>query len=107
MRASTSTGTRALALVTSIIVAACGKSDAGGPSATATVAGVVRAPTGAAIEGASVNVASATATTGGDGRYEIQNLPVGTATITTSAPSFDPRSDNVSLIAGPMPTTSC
>ena len=100
MRASTSTGTRALALVTSIIVAACGKSDAGGPSATATVAGVVRAPTGAAIEGASVNVASATATTGGDGRFEIRNLPVGGTTINTSAPRLDPRADNVTLVAG-------
>ncbi|HLL85281.1 MAG TPA: hypothetical protein VK420_21600 [Longimicrobium sp.] len=45
--------------------------------------------------------ASATrATTGADGRFELQNLPVGNATIVTSAPRFDPRAENVSLIVG-------
>ena len=100
MRFSTSIPTRALALVTSILAVACGGSDSGGPIATATVSGVVRAATGPVIEDASVTIGSATATTGADGRFELENLPVGSATITTSAPGFDPRSESVSLIAG-------
>jgi hypothetical protein len=70
------------------------------PTATANVSGVVSATTGAVIEGASVSIGSATSTTGADGRFELQNLPVGGATIVTSAPGFDPRSESVSLIAG-------
>ena len=90
----------ALAIVTSMIVAACGAGDPGGPTATATVSGVVSAATGAVIEGASVRIGSATATTGADGRFELQNLPVGSATIVTSATRFDPRSESVGLLAG-------
>jgi pimeloyl-ACP methyl ester carboxylesterase len=67
---------------------------------TATVSGVVRAATGTAIQGASVSVGSAAATTGADGRFEIANLPVGGATILTSAPGFDPRSESVTLAQG-------
>ncbi|HEX8697562.1 MAG TPA: carboxypeptidase-like regulatory domain-containing protein [Myxococcaceae bacterium] len=70
------------------------------PTPKATLSGVVRAVTGAVIEGASVSIGSATATTGADGRYELQNLPVGSAMITTSAPGFDPRSESVSLNEG-------
>src|SRR5918999_4568740 len=100
MQISTMIRTLAIALVTSIGVAACGGSDPGGPAATATVSGVVKAATGAVIEGASVRIGSATATTGADGRFELQNLPVGSATIITSAPDFDSRTQNVSLTAG-------
>jgi pimeloyl-ACP methyl ester carboxylesterase len=64
------------------------------------VSGVVRAATGAAIEGASVKIGSATGTTGADGRFELRNLPLGSATIITSAPRFDQRSESVSLNAG-------
>src|SRR5688572_17544324 len=67
---------------------------------TATVSGVVRAATGAVIEGASVSIGSATSTTGADGRFAVANLPAGSATITSSAPGFDPRSESVSLNAG-------
>jgi len=70
------------------------------PIPTATVSGVVSATTGAVIGGASVSVGSDTSTTGADGRFELQNLPVGSATIVTSAPGFDPRSQSVSLVAG-------
>ena len=70
------------------------------PQPTATVSGVVRAATGAVIEGASVKIGSATATTGADGRFALENLPAGSATIFTSAPVFDPRSDSVSLNSG-------
>lgn len=69
MQFSTSVPTLAIALVPSIVAAACGKSDPGGP--TATVSGVVRAASGAVIEGASVKIGSATGTTGADGRFEL------------------------------------
>ena len=100
MRVSTLISTRALVLATSILVAACGEGDPGGPNVTATVSGIVTAATGTAIEGASVKVGNATATTGADGRFELENLPVGSATIITSAPRFDPRSESVSLTEG-------
>ena len=83
-----------------MFAAACGGGDPDGPTATATVSGVVSAAAGAVIEGASVTIGSATSTTGTDGRFELRNLPVGSATISTSAPGFDPRSESVSLVAG-------
>jgi pimeloyl-ACP methyl ester carboxylesterase len=98
---STSSPTLAMALATSLLVVACGTSDPAGPTTTAAVSGVVRAATGAVIAGASVTSGSATATTGADGRFELQSLPVGSATIITSAPRFDARSESVSLNAGP------
>ena len=100
VKISTSIRTLAIALATLIPVAACGETDPLPPTATATVSGVVRAASGAVIEGASVTIGSATATTGVDGRFELQNVPVGSATISTSAARFDSRTQNVSLIAG-------
>ena len=110
MRVSTLASTLPIALAASILVAACGGSDPGGPTATATppatpaatatVSGVVKAATGTVIEGASVKVGSASATTGADGRFELQNLPAGSATIVTSAPRFDERSESVTLASG-------
>jgi hypothetical protein len=64
------------------------------------VSGVVTAVTGAVVEGASVKIGTVTATTGADGRFELQDLLVGSATVLTSAAGFVPRSENVSLIAG-------
>ncbi|HYR07668.1 MAG TPA: carboxypeptidase-like regulatory domain-containing protein, partial [Longimicrobium sp.] len=66
----------------------------------ATISGVVRAATGAVIAGASVSIGSATSTTGADGRFELQNVPAGAATITTSAPRFDQRVESISLNEG-------
>ncbi len=101
MRVSKSISTLAFALATGILVAACEGSDPSGPpAATATVSGVVRAATGAVIEGASVKIGGASTTTGADGRFELGELPVGSATIVTGAPRFDPRSEGVSLTAG-------
>jgi pimeloyl-ACP methyl ester carboxylesterase len=102
MRLPTSISTRALALATCILVAACGQGEPSGPgaAATATVSGVVRAASGAVIQGASVSVGSAAATTGADGRFEIRDLSVGSATIAASAPRFNPRSESVSLAEG-------
>src|SRR5688572_7874298 len=95
-----STLARALALAASILASACGGSEPSGPTATATLSGVVSAATGPVIAGASVKIGSATATTGADGRFAFQNLPVGSVTIVTTAPGFDARTDNVSLAAG-------
>ena len=100
MKFSASIPALALALVIAVFVAACGESDPGDLTPTATVSGVVRDNAGAVIEGALVRIGSATATTGADGRFALQNLPVGSATIATSAPGFDPRSESVSLVAG-------
>lgn len=100
MRGSTSRSKLAFALAAWILTAACGEGDASGPAATATVSGVVRAASGAVIPGASVTVGSATATTGADGRFEIQGLPVGGALLVASAPRFDPRSVSVGLAEG-------
>jgi len=47
-----------------------------------------------------VRIGSATATTGADGRFELQDLPVGSATIITSAPRFNQRSEGVGLTEG-------
>ena len=99
MRYPTSMRTLAVALVTSLVVAACGD-EPGGPDETAIVAGVVKDTAGAVIAGASVSIGGAAATSGADGRFEIRNLQVGTATISTSAPLFDSRSESVSLVAG-------
>jgi pimeloyl-ACP methyl ester carboxylesterase len=89
-----------MALAASVLAAACGGSDPGGPSATATVSGAVNAAAGAAIDGATVRIGSATVTTGADGRFELENLPVGSATILASAPGFEARSESVSLTEG-------
>ena len=100
MRFPTSFPTLARALLVSMVAVACGESDPARPTATATVSGVVRAASRAAVQGASVSVGSASATTGADGRFELRDLPVGSATITTSAPRFDPRSESVALAEG-------
>jgi pimeloyl-ACP methyl ester carboxylesterase len=100
MRFPTSIPALALALAASVFAAACGESDPGGPTTSATVSGVVKAATGATIQGATVSIGSATGTTGTDGRFELRNLPPGSATMITSAPRFAPRSESVSLVAG-------
>lgn len=102
MHFSTSIPAVAVALATSILATACGVTTPGGPTAAAaaTVSGVVKAATGAVVEGATVSIGSAAATTGADGRFELRNLPAGGATIMTSAPRFEARSESVSLVAG-------
>ena len=101
MKLSHSIHTLAVALVASTLVIACGSGDPGGPPATATVSGIVTAATGGAVlEGATVKIGSATATTGANGRFELRDLPIGTATIVTTAPGFQSRSESVSLNEG-------
>jgi hypothetical protein len=97
MRVPTAVSTLALA----ILAAACAGSDPSGSGAgAASVSGIVRAATGAAVEGASVKIGAATATTGADGRFEFRKLPAGDATMVTSAARFDPRTESVSLAEG-------
>ena len=98
MQISTSIRTLATALVASTLLAACG-ADAG-PAATASLSGIVKATSGAVIDGASVKVGSTTMTTGADGQFAVQDLSVGSALVTATAPDFDPRSQYVMLMAG-------
>src|SRR5688572_1931739 len=100
MRVSTAIPALGLALVTVIGLATCGGSEPSESAETATVAGVVSAAAGPVIEGASVAIGGATTTTGPDGRFELADLPVGSATIVTSAPGFAPLSESVSLTDG-------
>jgi pimeloyl-ACP methyl ester carboxylesterase len=100
MRFSKSIPVVAVALATSLFAAACGANDPGGATGDATVSGVVKSASGAVIQSALVTVGSKAATTGADGRFELVNLPAGSATMVTSAPGFDPRSEDVSLVAG-------
>jgi non-specific serine/threonine protein kinase len=93
--------TLARALGTSIVLVGCET----GPAdpidlGTATVSGVVTAASGSVIEGASVKIRTVTVPTGSDGRFEVQDLAVGSAIVTTSAPDFEPRSQSLTLIAG-------
>ena len=88
------------AVVASLFLAACGGSSPSDPPPTATVSGVVTAATGAVVAGATVRVGSTSATTDADGRFELQNLTAGSATIFASAPGFALRSETVSLNAG-------
>jgi N-acetylneuraminic acid mutarotase len=84
------------------LVAACGgDGDPGGlGNTTATLSGIVKGGTSAGIAGATVKVGTVTTTTGSDGRFELQNLPVGNATMVTTAQGYDPRSEAVNLVAG-------
>jgi hypothetical protein len=98
----TLTGPTLAAMAASILLAGCAGSGPADPTSaeTATLSGVVRAATGAVIEGAEVAAGSATTKTGADGRFELQRLPVGSARILISAPRFDDQAVNVALNAG-------
>jgi pimeloyl-ACP methyl ester carboxylesterase len=100
MRLPPSVPALAIALVSSLVVAACGDGAADIPRVLTTVSGTVRTATGGAIAGASVKGDSETATTDADGRFELQKVPVGRVTLSTSAPRFEPRSEEVTLVEG-------
>ena len=70
------------------------------PTPTATVAGVVTDSSGAAVEGATVKIGASTATTGADGAFVLENVPVGNVTIITTAPRFETRMQTISLAEG-------
>jgi N-acetylneuraminic acid mutarotase len=78
-----------VALVVTLFLAACGKDAPPGPAVVGTVSGVVRAASGVSIAGAMVKIGNATATSGAAGAFELQNIPVGAATLVTNAPNFE------------------
>lgn len=87
-------------LLFAVVMCACGSPGEPNPALTAALSGLVTDASGAPLEGASVKVGSAVAATGVDGRFELLNLPVGLATIMTSAPDFISRSHFVTLAEG-------
>ena len=95
---------RPLIALVAVWIAACGKDSPVDPTnpvlETATLSGVVKAASGAFIQGATVQVGNASATTGAGGVFELQNLKVGGATQITSAPDFEMQFTNVLLTAG-------
>ena len=90
----------AAALASSLLALACGQVTPGEPAAAASISGVVRTATGAAIAGAWVQVGTATTTTGPDGHFALQGLSAGSATIIASAPRFETRTQSVTLAEG-------
>lgn len=102
MQFATTISKLAVIVATSIFLTACGGGDDGGPPASATLSGsVMRAGSNpVAIAGATVRVGTVTATSGSDGRFELQNLPVGLITLVTSAQGFDERSQEITLNSG-------
>src|SRR3712207_3307571 len=104
MQFSASIPALAAALATATLLGACSNSGHREPiapvTATATVSGGVRSSTGAAIAGASVKIGSGIGSTDTDGRFTLQNLPVGDATIVTSAPRFEERAESIKLSEG-------
>lgn len=93
-----------LAFASSMFLAACGKDAPPGPAPTTTLSGVVKAASGAFIQGATVKVGSITATTGADGAFQLQNLPMGGATLIATAPSFETEQLNILLGTDNAPT---
>jgi N-acetylneuraminic acid mutarotase len=100
MQFSISGRTLAIAFATTILVGACGGDSSGPGTTTATLTGIVRGGAGALVQGASVRIGTTTVTTGADGRYEFQNLQVGSVTLITSAVGFDEHSQSLMLVAG-------
>jgi len=72
---------------------------------TGTIAGkVTDSSTGLAIEGATVTDGTRSAITGVNGDYTIDDVPVGTYTVTASAAGYDDDSQSVTVIAGETST---
>src|SRR5690349_15905329 len=99
MQVSESVRTLTFALLTPI-VASCGGDGPNDPEPepAASVSGSVTAASGAAIQGASVRVGLTAVTTEADGSFVLANLPVGSATIVTSATGFVSQSQSISLV---------
>ncbi len=68
------------------------------------VAGTVRSSTGAPLAGASVTVASQTATTAADGTYRIDRIGVGYATVMLSAPGYTSAAYSALVYGGAITT---
>jgi hypothetical protein len=73
----------------------------GGGDETATVSGTVReAATAAALADATVSIGGQQATSDGDGRFELTEVPVGTATLKATRSGYVPVEEAVTLTAG-------
>ena len=91
------------ALAAALSTAACGSGTEPDPNeGNATLSGTVRAATGAApLEGATVTVGAAHATTDAAGHYQLTGLPAGAATIQAERPGYDAATASVTIAAGP------
>src|SRR5688572_17930283 len=92
---STSIHTLTISLIASTFVAACDE------AATVSLSGVVEDFNGGVVEGATVSIDDSTATTGPDGRYELEGLAVGGETVVATAPGYTSVGKVVSLVEGP------
>lgn len=83
--------------------AACGSGTEPDPNeGNATLSGTVRAATGsAALEGATVSVGAARATTDATGHFELTGLPAGAATVTAERPGYEAATASVTMADGP------
>jgi hypothetical protein len=82
----------AIALFASTLVAACDEP-------TASLSGVVEDFNGGVVEGATLTIGDSTATTGSDGRYQLDDLAAGSAVIVASAPGYASLANNVALVS--------
>jgi N-acetylneuraminic acid mutarotase len=71
-----------------------------GPTATASLSGIVEDFNGGVVTGATVTVGDATATTGPDGRFQLDDLFVGNTGISASAPGYTTVAEGVALVDG-------
>ena len=88
-----SIGKLAIAVVAASL-AACGS------EATGSLSGVVEDFNGGVVEGATVRIGDSAATTGSDGRYELDDLSEGRARVVVSAPGYSTVEEFVSVVAG-------
>ena len=94
------------ALAAMVILAACGGNPAAPQGNYGTVMGTVKSSTGQPIAGAKITVDSVlSATTGADGKYIIQTVPVDSSTTTTTVTCHadgyqDPPPQHVTVTAG-------
>jgi hypothetical protein len=92
--------TVACTLAALLTLQACGDSE--GPSGgDGILAGTVRsAGTSAALEGATISVGGAEATTDANGRYELAGLAAGTVTVQVARPGYADATASVTITAG-------
>jgi hypothetical protein len=93
---------RSIAIL-AVLVTACGDGGGTEPVPQASLSGMVReAGTAAPIAGATVRIESINATTGQDGRFTVQSVPIGTSIrFEVSAHRFEPYMNIVSIQPGP------
>jgi pimeloyl-ACP methyl ester carboxylesterase len=92
---------RSIAIL-ALLGTACGAGGGTEPTPQASLSGIVReADTAAPIADADVRIGSMNVTTGQDGRFAVQGVPVGNSSVEVSAPRFEPYVNVVSIQPGP------